>query len=169
MVERQLMASNPASIYVEYRGNEGVLRSYVDLERLFETNLAGTEVFGGISTPVQGSEDLNPHLNRDTLLSTINGGEGLSRNAAISVSVNTGITTETSVVDLAGAVTIGDVARLIELGAPAGTTHHRRGHRNRARAANHERDNCRRRGCAGPGRARTGNLYRAPVRQPARR
>ncbi len=108
--------------YVEYRGNEGVLRSYVDLERLFETNLAGTDVFGGISSPVQGSEDLDPHLNRDTLLSTINGGEGLSRNAAISVSVNTGITTETSVVDLAGAVTIGDVARLIELGAPAGTS-----------------------------------------------
>ena len=89
---------------------------------LFETNLAGTDVFGGISSPVQGSEDLDPHLNQDTLLSTINGGEGLSRNAAISVSVNTGITTETSVVDLAGAVTIGDVARLIELGAPAGTS-----------------------------------------------
>jgi flagellin-like hook-associated protein FlgL len=108
--------------YVAYHGNEGVLRSYVDLERLFETNLAGTEVFGGISTPVQGSVDLNPHLNHATLLNTINGGEGLSRNAAISVSVNTGITTVSSVVDLAGAVTIGDVARLIELGAPAGTT-----------------------------------------------
>jgi flagellin-like hook-associated protein FlgL len=108
--------------YVEYHGNEGVLHSYVDLERLFATNLTGTEVFGGISTPVQGSNDLNPHLRQDTLLSTINGGEGLSRNAAISIAVNTGITTVTSVVDLAGAVTIGDVARLIELSAPAGTS-----------------------------------------------
>ncbi len=47
--------------YVEYSGNEGVLRSYVDLERLFDTNLAGTDVFGGISSQVQGG-DLNPHL-----------------------------------------------------------------------------------------------------------
>jgi flagellin-like hook-associated protein FlgL len=108
--------------YVEYRGNEGILRSYVDLERLFDTNLAGTDVFGGISTAVQGSTDLNPHLTEDTLLSTINGGEGLSRNAAISISINTGLTTVVNVVDLSGAVTIGDVARLIESAAPAGTT-----------------------------------------------
>ena len=40
--------------FVEYFGNEGVLRSYVDLERLFDTNLAGTDVFGGISSQVQG-------------------------------------------------------------------------------------------------------------------
>src|SRR4051794_11406833 len=38
--------------YVTYSGNEGVLRSYVDLQRLFDTNLAGTEVFGGKSTDI---------------------------------------------------------------------------------------------------------------------
>jgi flagellin-like hook-associated protein FlgL len=108
--------------YVEYRGNEGTLRSYIDQERLFETNLAGTDVFGGISAAVQGSADLNPHLTVDTLLRTTNGGEGLSRNAAISISVNTGLSTVTNVVDLSGAVTIGDVARLIESAAPAGTS-----------------------------------------------
>jgi flagellin-like hook-associated protein FlgL len=108
--------------YIEYRGNEGTLRSYVDLERLFDTNLAGTEVFGGISSEVQGSTDLNPHLTADTLLSTINGGEGFGRNAAISVSINTGLTTVVNVVDLSGAVTIGDVARLIESAAPSGTS-----------------------------------------------
>lgn len=107
--------------YVEYFGNEGVLRSYVDLERLFDTNLAGTDVFGGISNQVKGV-DLNPHLNADTMLSTINGGGGISRNAAISISINTGATTVSSVVDLSRAVTLGDVARLIEEGAPAGTT-----------------------------------------------
>jgi flagellin-like hook-associated protein FlgL len=107
---------------VKYHGNEGILRSYIDLERLFDTNVAGTDVFGGISSPVQGSADLNPHLTETTLLSMINGGQGISSNAAVSISVNTGLSTVTSVVDLASAVTIGDVARLIESGAPAGTT-----------------------------------------------
>ena len=106
--------------YVKYSGNEGVLRSYVDLERLFDTNLPGTDVFGGISKQIQGS-DLNPQLSADTLLSTINGGQGIARNAAISVSVNTGSSTVTSVIDLSHAVTLGDVAKLIERGAPAGT------------------------------------------------
>jgi flagellin-like hook-associated protein FlgL len=107
--------------FVEYIGNEGVLRSFVDLERLFETNLSGTEVFGGISADVQGAADLNPHLAPNTLVSTLNGGNGIGSNPAVAISVNTGDSTETSVVDLSGAVTIGDVARAIERAAPAGT------------------------------------------------
>ena len=107
--------------FVEYRGNEGLLRSYVDLERLFDTSVAGPDVFGGISTPVQGSADLNPHLTPDTLLSTVNGGNGISPNPAVTVSINLGLSTVSNVVDLSGAVTLGDVARLIELGAPTGT------------------------------------------------
>jgi flagellar hook-associated protein 3 FlgL len=106
--------------YVQYSGNEGVLRSYVDLERLFDTNLPGTDVFGGISKQIQGA-DLDPQLSPDTLLSTINGGQGIARNAAISVSINTGSSTKTSVIDLSHAVTLGDVAKLIEHGAPTGT------------------------------------------------
>jgi flagellin-like hook-associated protein FlgL len=106
--------------FVEYSGNDGVLRSYVDLERLFDTNLAGPDVFGGVSSAVQGSVDLDPHLAAGTLVSTINGGHGISRNPAIAISFTSGTTTETSVVDLSSAVTIGDLARLIEQGAPAG-------------------------------------------------
>ncbi len=106
--------------FVEYSGNEGVLRSYVDLERLFDTNLAGTDVFGGLSSQVKGT-GVNPHLSADTLLSTLNGGSGVSRNAAVTLAINTGVSTVTSVVDLSNAVTLDDVARLIELGAPAGT------------------------------------------------
>src|SRR3954469_21871521 len=105
---------------VKFSGNDGVLQSYVDLDRLFDTNLSGTEVFGWISKQIQGG-DLNPQLSADTLLSTINGGQGIPRNAAISVSVNTGSSTKTSVIDLSHAVTIGDVAKLIERGAPAGS------------------------------------------------
>jgi flagellin-like hook-associated protein FlgL len=107
--------------FVEYRGNEGVLPSYVDIERLFETSLAGSEVFGGISTPVQGSVDLNPHLATDTLLSAVNGGDGISQLGSVAVSIDIGASTVTNVVDLSGAVTIGDVIQLIERGAPAGT------------------------------------------------
>lgn len=106
--------------FVEYSGNEGVLRSYVDVEQLFETNLAGTEVFGGISGKVQGA-DLNPHVSTNTLVSTINQGNGLSPNAAVSIAINTGTATVTSVVDLSKAVTLGDVARLLEAGSPPGT------------------------------------------------
>jgi flagellin-like hook-associated protein FlgL len=108
--------------YVEFLGNEGTLRSYVDLERLFETNLSGSEVFGGISTAVQGSVDLDPHTSAETLVSTINGGAGIGSNPAITISINTGLATESAVVDLSGAVTLGDVARLIEAGAPAEVT-----------------------------------------------
>ncbi|MEX2306554.1 MAG: hypothetical protein WD738_03125 [Pirellulales bacterium] len=107
--------------FVQFSGNEGVLRSFVDLERLFDTNLSGTEVFGGISAAVQGSVDLDPHLTSRTLVSTVNGGSGIGSNPAISLSINTGASTETSIVDLSTAVTMADVARLIEDGAPAGT------------------------------------------------
>ncbi len=106
--------------YVQYSGNDGVLRSYVDLEQLFDTNLAGTDVFGGISSQIQGV-GLTPPVSAGTLLSTINSGAGIGRNASISVSINTGSSTKTSVIDLSKAVTLGDVAHLIEQGAPAGT------------------------------------------------
>ncbi len=108
--------------YVAYRGNEGVLRSYVDLEQLFETNLSGQDVFGGISAAVQGTADLNPQLTFDTHLGALNGGLGIDRKAAVTVSVTTAGLTNSTVVDLTGAVTIGDVARLLETHAPAGST-----------------------------------------------
>jgi flagellin-like hook-associated protein FlgL len=107
--------------YVEYRGNTGALQSYVDVERLFDTNLTGPQVFGGVSASVEGSVDLNPHLTRNTLLSTINGGSGIGRNPAVTISINNGTSTLTSVVNLTGAVTLGDVARLLEAGVPEGT------------------------------------------------
>ncbi len=105
--------------FVEYNGNDGDLSSYVDLNRLFETNVPGTDVFGGISTPVEGTADLNPHLSADTLLRNINAGAGIGKNAAITLrTVVGGNPAVTSVVDLSGAVTIGEVARLIEEAAP---------------------------------------------------
>ncbi|MCI0332229.1 MAG: hypothetical protein L0228_03260 [Planctomycetes bacterium] len=106
--------------FVEYLGNEGSLRSYVDLERLFETNLTGPDVFGGLSVPVEGSVDLDPQLTADMLVSTLNGGSGIGPNPSIAISANDGVTTVTNIVDLSTAVTVGDLARLIEDGAPTG-------------------------------------------------
>jgi flagellin-like hook-associated protein FlgL len=106
--------------FVEYSGNEGLLRSYVDLERLFDTNVSGTDVFGGISAAVEGRVDLNPQVMADTLVNTLNGGAGIGGSPAITLAINDGLTTTSSVVDLGGAVTVGDLARLIEAGAPAG-------------------------------------------------
>ena len=100
---------------VTYHGNESLIQSYSDLDVLFATNIPGTEVFGGISEAVVGSVDLNPQVTEDTLLSTLQGGAGLSPNGAISVSDGTNV----SVIDISGAVTIGDVARLIEENPPA--------------------------------------------------
>ncbi len=101
---------------VTYNGNESLIQSYSDLDVLFSANIPGTEVFGGISEAVTGSVDLNPQVTADTLLSTLQGGAGLSPNGAISVSDGSNV----SVIDISTAVTIGDVARLIEENPPQG-------------------------------------------------
>jgi flagellin-like hook-associated protein FlgL len=80
----------------------------------------GSDVFGGLSGEVRGNVDLDPRLTSDTLLSSINGGAGIGTNAAISISFANGGLTTTRIVDLSGAATIGDVARLIEANPPTG-------------------------------------------------
>jgi flagellin-like hook-associated protein FlgL len=106
--------------YVQYHGNEKTLQNYVDLGQLFTTNLPGTEVFGGVSGEVRGTVDVNPHLTEDTLLATINGGNGVDTNAALSINVTNSGTTTSSTIDLSGAVTIGDVIDRIEANPPSG-------------------------------------------------
>jgi flagellar hook-associated protein 3 FlgL len=108
--------------FVQCDGNEADLRSYVDLAQLFETTIPGTEVFGGISAAVQGTADLDPHLTSNTRLSSLNGGAGVSRNAAVRIMVDNGGVTSASTIDLSSATTIGDVARLIEAQPPGEAT-----------------------------------------------
>lgn len=103
--------------YVEYRGNEANLQSHVDVNYLFDTNISGHEVFGGVSDAVRGSGDLNLQASAGTFLSQLNGGDGVSSGGAIELV--TGLTS--TVIDLSGAYTLGDVARLIEQGAPEGS------------------------------------------------
>ncbi len=96
--------------YVSYAGNEKSLHSYSDIDTLFDTNVTGDAVFGAISDPVRGSVDLNPILSNDTPLADLYGGAGVSDG---SVALSNGTSTVT--VDVSGAKSIGDVARLLQV------------------------------------------------------
>lgn len=122
--ERSSPAFGETGLYVEYLGDESSPQTFVDIGQLFDTGLAGTEVFGGVSDAVRGSADLNPQLTPDTRLSQINGGVGLSPDGSIEVTfvpTSPSDPTTTSVIDLSQAKTIDDVAKLIESNAPAGS------------------------------------------------
>ncbi len=95
---------------VVYHGDNGSVRNHSDIGVLFSTNSPGDSVFGGISAEVQGTVDLNPQLNSNTLLKTLRGGRGIEPNGALSISDGT----NSSIIDISGAVTVGDVVRLIE-------------------------------------------------------
>jgi flagellar hook-associated protein 3 FlgL len=102
---------------VVYTGNEGMLRSFVDLNLPYATNANGQEVFGTFSPQVQGTVDLNPVLTPNTPISALNGGNGLTLG---SIRISDGTTTKT--VDLSSAATVGDIAALIDANPPTGRT-----------------------------------------------
>ncbi|QDS98322.1 flagellin N-terminal helical domain-containing protein [Adhaeretor mobilis] len=102
--------------FVAYQGDGGELQNYSDIDVLFSSNSAGSQVFGGFSSQVVGSTDLNPQLTANTPLSSLREGRGITPNGSIAVSDGTNI----SVVDLSSASTIGDVVRLIEASPPDG-------------------------------------------------
>lgn len=102
--------------YVTYHGDDQSIRSHSDLGVLFSTNATGQDVFGGISSEVLGGEDLNPEVTADTPLSSLRGGRGISPNGALQISDGT----NSVIVDISHAATVGDVARLIEANAPFG-------------------------------------------------
>ena len=103
--------------FVQYSGNDKHLASYCDLDQLFDSNVTGNEAFGAISGGVVGTAELKPALAYDTHLSDLNGGRGVSQG---SIAVSDG--TQTSIVDLSHAATVGDVAALIRANPPAGRT-----------------------------------------------
>jgi flagellin-like hook-associated protein FlgL len=100
---------------VGFLGNEGHLQSYADVDLLFATNLSGSEVFGAVSEPVRGTADFHPVLTLRTRLDDLRSGLGISGG---SIAVSDGL--KTSIVDLSGAATIGDVAALIKANPPPG-------------------------------------------------
>jgi len=100
---------------VAYNGNETQLQSYSDVDLLFDTNLPGSQIFGGFSNEVHGTVDLNPIARRETLLADLHGGLGITKG---SIAISDGGTIR--IIDLSGAETLGDVADLIAANPPAG-------------------------------------------------
>lgn len=100
---------------VTYIGDQKHIRSYGDIDLLFETNLTGDQVFGGYSAQVRGSTDLNPALTPNTRLADLRGGVGIGKG---SIAISDG--THTSVIDLSRANTVADVVALIERNPPFG-------------------------------------------------
>jgi flagellar hook-associated protein 3 FlgL len=101
---------------IQYAGNEQRLSSYQDLNLLFDTNLNGNEVFGAISSQVQGQVKMTPDLTYDTPLADLFQGQGISKG---SILVSDG--TSSSTIDLSGAKTVGDLAAMIHAHPPAGS------------------------------------------------
>ncbi len=100
--------------FVAYLGNNTPLRTYANHDMLLDTNVPGQELFGAVSAQMQGI-DLEPILTADTRLADLRGGLGITRGTLL---VSDG--SHTSTVSIAGAETIGDVARLLESQPPAG-------------------------------------------------
>lgn len=107
--------------YVEYRGDETTQQQRIDVGVLFDVSMPGGEIFGGLSEPVRGSVDLNPQLTPRTRLSEINRGGGVTVGGSIEIAylpAGSPVESESVIIDLSSARTVGDVARLIELGGP---------------------------------------------------
>ena len=102
--------------FVQYNGNESPLNSYSDLTQLFATNVNGNNVFGTLSTGVQGTTNLDPVVTASTKLSDLHEGIGITKG---SIAISDG--TSSSIVDLSSAQTVGDVVNMIEANPPAGS------------------------------------------------
>lgn len=106
-----------AGSFRAYNGNEAAVRSYSNIDSLFDSSVSGQQVFGAISAAAKGTADLNPSLTSETKLVDLRGGAGLTRGP---IRITDG--TSSRLVDLSSAETLGDVARLIEANPPANRT-----------------------------------------------
>ena len=102
--------------FVQYSGDEGDLRSFIDLTLLGRSNATGSDLFGAISERQDNSAArLTPLLDESTALTDLHFGEGVTPG---SVRVSDGFTAK--IIDLSSARTLKDVADLIEADPPDG-------------------------------------------------
>jgi len=98
---------------VEYRGDNGLIFEEIGPGNVIEINMPGNRVFSTAFGQVIGSIDLNPDISGDpgfdTPLAQLNGGNGVQPGSIVITDGN-GVS---STVNLAGAVTIGDVIAAI--------------------------------------------------------
>ena len=95
---------------VRYNGDTLNISSFIDLQLQLSNNIDGATAFGALSEPA--GTDVNPALTLSTRLADLHGGRGIEP-GSIQVTVVDG-TTQTEVIDLTGAETIGDVQTRIE-------------------------------------------------------
>ncbi len=101
---------------VLFTGELSDMQTRVSDEVLMDFSVTGQEVFGALSSQVEGIEDLNPAVTMETLLTDLNGGLGQGiRKSNILISDGTAAVT----VDLSGCVTLGDVINKINTDATA--------------------------------------------------
>ncbi len=104
---------------VKFQGSKQTLSNEFDENTVLNFMVDGDQVFGALSTRVEGSRDLSPALSTVTRLVDLNGatGRGINRGA---IALSNGTTT--AVVDLSGADTIGDVVNAINSAGVGGIT-----------------------------------------------
>jgi len=102
---------------VYFGGDTGEVAVSIDYSSASSTSVDAAGAFGAVSTEVRGSEDLDPIVTLDTLLSDLNGGRGVE---AGSIVIADGVNVST--VDLSHAATVGDVIAAINAGTPPSTT-----------------------------------------------
>ncbi|HEX3357952.1 MAG TPA: flagellar hook-associated protein FlgL [Tepidisphaeraceae bacterium] len=95
---------------VEFVGSPTVLQNQYDENSTLSFMVDGDNVFGALSTRVQGSVDLSPNLETTTRLIDVKGANGDSVHLG-SIALSDGTTTKT--IDLSKADTVGDVVDLI--------------------------------------------------------
>ncbi|MDR0337245.1 MAG: hypothetical protein LBI18_09160 [Planctomycetaceae bacterium] len=101
------------SYTIKYNGTESNIYSWSDTDLLSQSNVNGVEVFGAISDPVRGKADLNPAVRDTTLLSNLNGGNGVEKGSIrFNYKLNDQIINMD--IDLSRCVTLDDVKRTIE-------------------------------------------------------
>ena len=118
-----VMNDTDGGVYVEFQGNQFSQQTFADIGILFDVSISGNEVFGGISSAIRGTEDLNPQLTRETKISQLNGGLGISPNGVISLTFDptaAGELTTSSTIEISNASTIDDLIRTIEANLPDG-------------------------------------------------
>ena len=104
---------------VRFVGSERVLHNAFDEATDLPFMVNGADVFGALSTRVQGSVDLSPSLTPATRLADLKGATGAGVRTGL-VTLSNGTTTAT--VDLRGADTVGDVIDAVNAAGVGGVT-----------------------------------------------
>jgi len=104
---------------VKFVGSERVLKNAFDEGTDLPFMVDGAQVFGALSTRVQGSVDLSPSLTAATRLADLKGATGAGVRTGL-ITLSNGTTTAT--IDLRAADTVGDVINAINAAGVGGIT-----------------------------------------------